>query len=140
MLDPCTAMLIFALVALGCLLLGACGAGAGPGGVDRGQRLFSGQVAMANDAPKCSTCHAVEPGGQGGIGPSLSNIGNRAATTIKGMSAADYLRQSIVDPDAYLAPGYQEGIHPRTYRRDLTPEQIGDLIAYLQTLRSGQDR
>jgi cytochrome c2 len=132
--------LILAL-ALGAGLLSACGSGApGPADAARGQALFLGKVRFANSAPACGGCHAVEPGAAGGVGPNLSNVGNRAATRIAGMSAEAYLRQSIVEPDAYLAPGYQEGIHPRTYGRDLTSQQLADLIAYLETLKSGQDR
>jgi cytochrome c2 len=122
------------------LLLGACGGRAAePGDAGRGRQLYHGEIAFANDAPACNTCHGAEPGVETGIGPNLSNIGNRAATTIQGMSAEDYLRQSIVDPDAYLAGGFQEGIHFRGYREALTAQQVADLVAYLLTLRSGQD-
>ncbi len=73
------------------------------------------------------------------IGPNLSNIGNRAAATVAGMPATDYLRAAIVEPDAYLSGGFQEGIHPRDYGTTLTRAQLDDLIAYMLTLRSGQD-
>ena len=120
------------------LLCAACG-GATAGDAARGRSLFSDESSTAGGSLKCIGCHAVEPGKSGGIGPSLSNIGNRAATTIEGMDAKAYLRQSIVDPDAYLAQGYQEGIHPREYGKTLTEQQIGDLIAYMLTLKSGAD-
>jgi len=123
------------------LLLGACGGSAAePGDAGRGRQLYHGEIAFANDAPACNTCHGAEPGVETGIGPNLSNIGNRAATTIQDMSVDDYLRQSIVEPDAYLAGGYQEGIHHRGYKNDLTAQQVNDLIAYMRTLKSGQDK
>jgi cytochrome c2 len=121
-------------------LLGACGSTAAGGDPAAGQKLFSGETRMGNpDAPPCVQCHAVVPGGEASIGNNLSNIGNRAATTVLGQPAEDYLRTSITDPDALLTGGFQEGIMYRGYRRDLTPQQIDDLIAYMLTLKSGQD-
>ena len=125
------------------LLLAGCGSVAGGpvGDAANGQKLFSGEIPFAGgSAPTCSMCHTVTTGESLVLGPNLSNIGNRAATTIKGMSAVEYLRSSIVDPDAYLAGGFQEGIHYRGYRQALTPQQLNDLIAYLLTLKSGQDK
>jgi cytochrome c2 len=119
------------------LLCAACG-GATAGDAARGSALFNGETSLTG-ALKCAGCHAVDPAKSGGIGPNLSNIGNRAATTIQGMDAREYLRQSIVAPDAYLARGYQEGIHPRDYGKALTQQQIDDLIAYMLTLKSDRD-
>lgn len=125
------------------LLLAACGTStpAAPvGDAANGEKIYSGATPIAGgDAPACSMCHAIEPGKSRDIGPNLSNIGARAATTIEGMPAAEYLRTSIVDPDSYLAGGFQEGIHYRGYREALTPEQVDDLVAYMLTLTSGQD-
>lgn len=50
------------------------------------------------------------------------------------MSAADYLRESIVDPGAYVVPGYQDSM-PRDLGRDLSPTDLDDLVAYLLSLR-----
>jgi cytochrome c len=125
------------------LALGGCGgnaAGGKTGDLASGQKLFSGELPLADaSAPTCVTCHAVSPDAPESIGPNLSNIGNRAATRVPGQSAQDYLRSSIVDPDAYLANNFQEGIMYREYRRALTPQQLDDLVAYLLTLQSGQD-
>jgi cytochrome c553 len=123
------------------LLLAACGAGgAAAGDPANGKRLFDGAVAMGDArAPACATCHTVTPGADTGSGQNLSNIGNRAAKAVPGQSAEEYLRTAIVNPDAYLAGGYQEGIMYRNYAQALTAEQINDLVAYMLTLKSGQD-
>ena len=124
------------------LLLAGCGSVAeGPvGDATNGQKLFSGELPIAGgNVPVCSMCHTVTAGESLVIGPNLSNIGNRAATTLKGMSAMEYLRSSVIDPDGYLAGGFQEGIHYRGYGQALTPQQLNDLIAYLITLKSGQN-
>ena len=122
-------------------LLAACGAGgAAAGDPAHGKQLFDGAVAMAGErAPACVTCHSIEPGMDTGSGQSLSNIGNRSAKTVAGQSAEEYLRTAITTPDAYLAGGYQEGIMYRDYAQALTAQQIDDLVAYMLTLKSGQD-
>jgi mono/diheme cytochrome c family protein len=118
-----------------------CGSQPGASGdAAAGRRLFSGETPIAGgNAPICADCHSIEPGVVGAIGTNLSDIGTRAATMIPDASANEYLRTSIVDPDAYLAGGFQEGIHYRGYGEALTPEQLEDLIAYLLTLRGSQD-
>ena len=120
-------------------LLAACGAsgGAKAGDAVNGKKLFEGTAPMAAaSAPACGTCHAIEPGLDTGSGQSLSDIGNRAAKAVAGQTAEAYLRASILDPDAYLAGGYQEGIMYRGYAQALTSEQIDDLVAYMLTLKS----
>src|SRR5256885_1479937 len=120
------------------VLLAACGAAAGD--PVRGKQLFDGTTAMAGDrAPTCATCHATTPGQDTGSGQSLSNIGNRAGAAVSGQSAEEYLRTAITNPDSYLAGGYQDGIMYRDYAQALTAQQINDLVAYMLTLKSGQD-
>lgn len=123
------------------LMLTACGGSREPAGdAGRGQALFaSAQLRPSSQSPSCLSCHSATPGEPPAVGPNLSNVGSRAARAVAGQSAAEYLRASIVDPDAYLAPGYQEGIHPRDYAQVLSRAQIADLVAYLLTLQSGQD-
>ena len=54
---------------------------------------------------QCANCH--EPTALGRIvAPSLAHIGSVAATRRPGMSAEDYIRESILDPYAYEVPGY----------------------------------
>jgi mono/diheme cytochrome c family protein len=65
-----------------------------------GQRVFV--------ASGCGACHTLEgvPGAAGTIGPPLTNIGNVAATRKPGMSAEDYIRESIANPTAFIVPGF----------------------------------
>lgn len=116
------------------LLVAGCGAPAGD--AERGRRLFSGELAFGRgDAMLCNTCHAVEADAGLGIGPNLAGVATRAGSRVPGQSAEEYLRSSLLDPDAYLAEGYQEGIMYRGYAEALTPQEQSDLIAYLLTLR-----
>lgn len=128
------------LVASWLLFVVACGSSAGAGDTERGRQLFHGEALIAGgNAPTCISCHVIGIGEPVQLGPNLSNIGNRAATTVVGQGAADYLRTSLLEPDAYLAQGFQEGIMYRGYKTALTGQQVNDLIAYMATLRSGND-
>jgi cytochrome c oxidase subunit 2 len=44
---------------------------------------------------------------------------------------ADYVRQSIVDPNAVIAKGYQPGVMPPTFGDTLKPDELDALVAYL---------
>lgn len=94
-----------------------------------GAEIFT---AGAHGAPPCITCH----GGADSpfrLAPDLAGIFERAANRIEGLSAEEYVLQSILDPEAYLVPGYRAIMYP-LYGEDLTEQDIVDLVAYLQTL------
>lgn len=104
-----------------------------PGGdPERGRQLFFEQVPGKNTG--CRLCHSLNPG-ERRVGPSLAGIATRAETRVPGMSAREYLYQSIVEPDAYVVPGYPAGVMPPNYRELLTEEDIQDLVAFLLTLK-----
>jgi mono/diheme cytochrome c family protein len=81
----------------------------------------------------CANCHEPNLLGQR-IGPPLDHVGTIAATRRPGMTADEYLRQSILDPGAYVVPGYQDSM-PRGLGRDLSPTDLDALVAYLLSLR-----
>jgi cytochrome c553 len=121
------------------LVLAACGAApAAPGDVERGRQLFAAPVASPRgDQQACVRCHALAPGEKSatGLGTNFSGIGLRAGETVPGQSAELYLRTSIVDPDAHLAGGFQDGLMYREYAKVLSEQQINDLVAFMLTLR-----
>lgn len=86
----------------------------------------------AGGAPGCVNCHALTPGGFA-IGPDLHGIYARAATRDPQLSADDYIRQSILQPDDFLTPGYRDMMF-RQYAEALTEQDIADLIAFLEML------
>ncbi|HZO50651.1 MAG TPA: c-type cytochrome, partial [Gaiellaceae bacterium] len=78
----------------------------------------------------CGSCHTFEPAGSSGkVGPDLDNLAADAKTA--GKPLADYVKESIVDPDAYVVSGFQKGVMPSTYGQTLTPAQIEGLVTYL---------
>ena len=71
-------------------------------GAHPGQALFTGSGG-------CSACHAIDGVAQGVLGPALNGIGSAAANRIAGYSAEQYIRESILEPDAYAA-GTADGL------------------------------
>ena len=65
--------------------------------------------------------------------PYTAGTATRAASRVPGMSAADYIRESIVKPDAYVVEGFKAGDMYQKWSTDLSPQEIEDLIAYLLT-------
>jgi cytochrome c oxidase subunit 2 len=55
----------------------------------------------------CTGCHQIV-GVSGGIevGPNLTLLAQRAGERVAGMSAEQYVRASILTPDAYIVSGY----------------------------------
>lgn len=98
----------------------------------RGEQMYY-EMALGENV-SCRVCHSLEPGVVL-VGPSFAGIGTRAATRIPGMSARDYLRQSILEPDAYKVPGFEDRQMLQNFGEILTDEQIDDLIAFLLTLK-----
>ena len=78
------------------------------------------------DAQGCGSCHAFEPAGStGNVGPDLTEA-------LKDKDA-EFIRQSIVDPNAEIAEGFQPNIMPQTYGSQLSDKQLADLVAFLQS-------
>lgn len=59
-------------------------------------------------AKGCVACHAM-PGFRTAvpIGPDLNELTRVAATRRSGMSTEDYIRESILAPEAFVVPGYE---------------------------------
>lgn len=119
--------------------------GAVPAAVDKSP-IALGEIVFKTAAPACAACHSLVPGAQM-AGPSLAGVATRAQQTIasadyKGQAkdAPGYLRESIVQPSAHVVAGAlysASGVSfmPATYGKDLTPDQIAQLVAFLTTFK-----
>ena len=77
-------------------------------------------------AQGCASCHTFKPANATGtVGPDLD-------TALQGKDAA-FIRESIDDPNKVIASGYQPNIMPQNFQQTLTPTQINDLVAFLQS-------
>jgi ferredoxin len=97
-----------------------------------GERLYN-EASLGTNA-SCRICHSLEPG-DNRVGPSFAGISTRAGERVPGLSAEEYLRQSILDPDAYTVDGYPSGLMVPNLGETLTEAQIDDLVAFLMTLK-----
>jgi mono/diheme cytochrome c family protein len=105
---------------------GAAGAGAGPGDslVRRGHALFL--------AKGCAGCHTLRGVSEGApIGPDLTPLGQTARGRRPGLGPEDYVRESIVAPDAFLVPGFPAAGDTRMPRIELSGADVEALVAFL---------
>jgi|GEM_PF-98651 NitT/TauT family transport system substrate-binding protein len=79
----------------------------------------------------CSGCHMTE-GDTVMVGPSLAGLADRAGEMVEGLSAAEYVEQSIVEPDAHVVDGFNPGIMPAY--TSLSDTDLANLVAYLLSL------
>lgn len=108
----------------------AAGQQAALSAAERGRQLFSSTPAI------CSTCHSLEPDVVV-VGPSLYGIADRAWYRVTGLSAEQYIRESIINPGAYVVDGFMDAMQ-KNLGDVLTSDQLSDLIAFLMTLEEAQ--
>jgi len=78
----------------------------------------------------CNSCHTFKPANATGkIGPDLDDLAAAAAKANRG-PVAKFVEESIVDPGAYLAPGYQD-LMPHIFKQAIPPDQLQQLVQYL---------
>lgn len=82
----------------------------------------------------CTACHAVAsiPEATGAVGPKLDGLAKRAATRKPGMSADDYIKESVESPTAYVVPTFSP-VMP-SLRASMSDKEFKDLISFLKTL------
>jgi cytochrome c551/c552 len=95
-----------------------------------GGNAATGKALFASSG--CSSCHTFKlAGSTGTIGPNLGTAIAGDAKADHNMALAAFIKQSIVDPKAYLAKGYTTSVMPTTFGTSLTASQINDLVAFI---------
>jgi cytochrome c551/c552 len=99
--------------------------GGGQGNAANGKTVFTGSGG-------CGTCHALSAAGTtGAIGPSLDSLAADAQKA--GMPLDAFIKDSIVNPGAYIASGYADGVMPKTFGTTLSASDIADLVALISS-------
>jgi mono/diheme cytochrome c family protein len=84
--------------------------------VEQGKQVFT--------ANGCGACHTLAAAGtQATVGPDLDE-------TLPGKSESN-IRESIVDPNAEVAPGYSAGVMPPTFGSVLSSSELEALVTFL---------
>ena len=123
-------------------LLGALAAGCGgEKTVSPGPETVAGQPPPAPQRAKgdpaagkqafseggCGGCHTFKPAGTNGkTGPDLDKLPDYADKA--GQPLDEFVRESIVQPDAYVEQGFPQGVMPAWSGDD---KQLADLVAFL---------
>ncbi len=77
----------------------------------------------------CDSCHTFTPAGANKkIGPDLDNLRQEAQRA--GQPLEQFIRKSIVDPNAYVEPGFTKGLMPTSFS-SLPKAQLDALVSYL---------
>ena len=81
----------------------------------------------------CGVCHTFKAAGTSAkIGPDLDTAPAADAKKAN-MPLEAFVKQSIVDPNAYIAPGYKKGIMPSNFGQTLSAAKIDTLVAYISS-------
>ena len=86
----------------------------------------------------CAACHSGPDSSSsfGGL-PSLVDVSSWAGQRRPGMSAADYLRESVRNPSVFVSPAFVDGGGPTSGMPDLglTDGEIDAVVEYLLAAR-----
>ena len=91
-----------------------------------GAGAASGKALFASNG--CVSCHTYKPAGsKATVGPDLDKLPQYAKQAKQPLDA--FVRKSIVDPNAYIQPGYPKGVMPSFAH--LSPSDVSALVQYL---------
>jgi cytochrome c peroxidase len=111
--------------------------------------VFSAQTADPPDAATqaafaaagCAGCHTIPgiPNAVGLVGPNLINVGSAAPSRVAGQDAESYIRESILNPNAFIAPECPNGacpasVMPPNMGERLTAEEVDLIVTHLLSL------
>jgi cytochrome c oxidase subunit 2 len=95
-----------------------------------GGNAAAGKAVFASSG--CASCHTFAPANATGtIGPNLDTEPAVSAKADNNMPLAAFIKQSIIDPNAYIAKGFHSGLMPTSFGSSLSSTQINNLVAFI---------
>jgi cytochrome c oxidase subunit 2 len=102
-------------------------AGGGGGGGGGGGATAAGKMVFTNNG--CGACHTLQAAGtKGTVGPDLDKLPQYAQNA--GQPLDKFVRESIVNPNAYVEKGYPANVMPHTFA-SLPKAQLDALVKYV---------
>jgi cytochrome c oxidase subunit II len=100
----------------------------GPTGQSGGPSGGNGKAVFA--ANGCGACHTLTAAGATGtVGPDLDKLVAEAKAA--GRPLESFVRESIVNPNGYIAPGYPKGVMPPSFGQSISKADLDALVQYL---------
>ncbi len=84
----------------------------------------------------CMGCHSVD--GTQKLGPTWKGLAGSQVKLADGSTVtadAQYLHDSIVNPNKQVVAGFPQGVMPQDYGTTFSDQQIQDIIAYIESLK-----
>ena len=92
-----------------------------------GKAVFTGSAG-------CSSCHTLAAAGATGtVGPNLDTSIVPSAKKA-GMAVKPFIMESILKPNAFIAPGYGPNVMPQTFAQTLTQTQVQALVNFISSV------
>ena len=108
--------------------------GAAGGAASGGDPVKLGQAAAGKYG--CIACHSAT--GTAGVGPTWKGLAGSKVDLVSGgpVTADDaFLKESIEAPNAKIVKGFQPGIMPQDFAKQMKPDEIDQVIAYIKSLK-----
>ena len=89
---------------------------------------------MFTGSASCGSCHTLAAAGTTGtVGP---NLGTTIVPDAKkaGMPVKAFITDSILKPNAFIAPGYGPNVMPQTFGQTLTQTQVQALVNFISSV------
>jgi len=84
----------------------------------------------------CTGCHSID--GSKLVGPTFMGLFGHSVQLADGASVTadqNYLKESILEPNAKIVKGFPPNIMPKNYGQALTEDQVNDIIAFLESIK-----
>ena len=91
----------------------------------RPQAIDGRNVFLTKGCTRCHSLAGVSTTGQ--IGPNLTGLADRAGDRVEGLEAGDYIRQSVLAPEAFVVDGFS----PLMPTLPLDTEELDALVEFL---------
>ena len=110
------------------------------GDAERGEKLYHAQeyATLTGTNLPCTGCHQQAVNS---VGPMTNGTFTRVVNErlkepqFADFTAEEYLIDSIVNPSHYIVPGFQDLMVKDFGTRQLTNQDLADIVAYLMTLK-----